>query len=108
MVYSKAIALSNHPRAAPTILVMPANDNIRGPNIPPPRFKLLARDVERRRRHQMIEDDQMLVTPAKWRDRAQVIVIKEMCPKRRSPPVKRSIDQLRRQKQPRRRNLRQV
>src|SRR5688500_8094509 len=108
IVYSKAIDLSNRPRAAPTILVVPGDVHVPRPDLAPPRFKLVARNVERRWRHQVIEHDQMLVAPAERRDRAQVIVIEEMLPECGSAAVKWTIDQLRRQKQTRGRNLRQV
>src|SRR5688572_4552481 len=101
-------ALPNLPESAPTILVMPTDHHVHTAQFAPPLFKLSSRNVESSRRNQMIEHDQMLLAPAKRRDRAEVVVIEKILAERRSAAVQWSIDQLRRQKYPGRRNLRQV
>ena len=65
-------------KPAPAILVVPADLHVARADIIPPLFKLLARNVERRGRDQMIEDDRVLLAPAKPGDRFQVIVVEKM------------------------------
>lgn len=48
---------------SPAISIMPVDDDIRRPNVVPPLFKLLARNVERGRRDEVVEDDRMLLSP---------------------------------------------
>ena len=58
--------------------VILADLDVAGADVAPPRFKFSARNVERSRRYEMIEDDRVLLAPAKLRERAQVVVVKEM------------------------------
>ena len=53
-------------------------------NVPPPISKIFARDIERRRRDEVIKDDAVLLAPTKTRNRFHVIVVEQMARQRRA------------------------
>ena len=86
---------------------MPADIHLAGADIAPPLGEFFAGDVERRRRNQVIEDDRVLFSPAKWSDRTKVIVVKEVTGDRRAArrTIQGAVNQLCRRKQYRGRNF---
>src|SRR5713101_5598176 len=72
------VTSSNPPKSAPTVAIMPFDHDVARADFFPPGGEFRARNVERSRRHQMIEDDRVLLSPAKSRNRAQVIVVEKM------------------------------
>jgi hypothetical protein len=87
---------------------VPGDRHVVSAELAPPRLKLLARNVKRSRRDQVIEHDRVLLAPAKRRERGEIIVVEEILSKRRTAAVEWSINQLRGQEQTCRRHLRQV
>ena len=61
---------------------MPSDHDVAGADFVPPDGEFRARNVERSWRHQMIEDDRVLLSPAKSGDRVQVIVVEKMTSQR--------------------------
>src|SRR5258708_34811479 len=78
------VTSTDSPASTPTIAVMPGDCYILRANRRPPVGKLFARDIERRRRHQMVKDDCVLLAPAKAGDRLEVIIVEKM-PRHRGP-----------------------
>src|SRR5882762_12042390 len=70
--------LPNPSESAPTIAVMPVNRYILRANLRPPLGEFFARDIERRRRDQMVKDYGMVLAPAKAGDRFEIVVIEKM------------------------------
>ena len=64
---------------------MPANIDLAGSHLVPPVSEFCAGSVERSRGNQVIEDDRVLLSPAKRRDRIQIVIIEKMtgerCPR---------------------------
>src|SRR5712692_10314949 len=101
---------SDAPKSAPTVAIVPFDRDVARADFVPPGGEFRARDVERSRRHQMIEDDRVLLSPAKSGNRAQVIVVEEMLSQRPAArcAIQRTINQLRGGEHDRRRSFRQV
>src|SRR5712692_10498036 len=69
---------SNPAKSTPTVTIMPFDHDVADTDFVPPVSEFRARDIERSRRHQMIENDRVLLSPAKFGNRAQVIVVEKM------------------------------
>ena len=79
--------LTYNSQSAPTVLIVPADLHVTGADVAPPRFKFFARNVKRRGRHEVIENDRVLLAPAELRDRTEVVVVEKMSRERRAVPV---------------------
>src|ERR1035437_10196154 len=61
---SATLRLTNSTKPAPTVLIVPDDLDIPGLYLFPPVLKLIARNIKRRRRDQMVKDDVVLFAPA--------------------------------------------
>jgi hypothetical protein len=66
------------PKSAPAILIVPADCDVARLDLAPPLLKFFARDVEGRRRNQVIEDYRVLLAPAERGDGAQIIIVEQV------------------------------
>jgi hypothetical protein len=72
---------------------MPDNLDILRVYLFPPFFKLFTRDVKRRRRNQMVEDDVVLFAPAECAEMIEIIVVEKAFGKRLGGFVERFVNQ---------------
>src|ERR1041385_8148335 len=81
-------------KASPAILVMPSDCHIDRVDAAPPFFELCAGEIVRRRRHQMIENDCVMFSPAELRQPRKIIAIIQFAREPSSAEfAQRSIDQ---------------
>ena len=91
------ISIRQPSESTPAISVVPADDEVGGVDVTPPTLEFFARDVKRRRRHEMIKDNAMLFAPVKSSNGIQVVIVKEMASYSSATfgPVQWPIEQLR-------------
>src|SRR5687767_10667672 len=85
--------LFNSTKTTPRILIMPDYLDIFRADLFPPFFKLLARNVKRRRRDEVIKNDVVLLAPAECAEMIEIVVVKKAFGKRFSGFVERFVNQ---------------
>src|SRR2546425_6109582 len=83
--------MPNLTKPAPTVSIMPVDGDVARTYFAPPISEFIARNVERDRGHQMIEDDGVLFAPAEAGNCFQIVIVKKMT--RQAGAARRTIQQ---------------